>query len=154
MTLTTSSAVCVNSTAFTPGLVTRHRKGRGEATPSSVVQSFPLTTARLDFYKNFDRLSLLGRLNAGEWGTGPCLNYFNVIQPRLTFLQTMNRLQSMSQCKDDSCDGVHCPGCGGHKVGWYDTGYCSECLEAANDRAEANRETPIGEQLDGNGELD
>lgn len=61
------------------------------------------------------------------------------------------------RCQDDSCDASHCPVCGGHKLDWYALGVCSQCTEAiesANQRAEANRETPIGEQLDGFGEHD
>lgn len=30
-------------------------------------------------------------------------------------------------CKDDSCDAIHCPRCGGHKIGWYTEGICSSC---------------------------
>lgn len=30
-------------------------------------------------------------------------------------------------CKDDSCDAIHCPQCGGHKLGWYEPGLCSQC---------------------------
>ncbi len=30
-------------------------------------------------------------------------------------------------CVDDSCDAIHCPRCGGHKIGWYSEGLCSLC---------------------------
>lgn len=30
-------------------------------------------------------------------------------------------------CMDDSCDAIHCPVCGGHKLGWYVEGLCSSC---------------------------
>ena len=32
-----------------------------------------------------------------------------------------------SKCKDDSCDAVHCPICGGHKLSFYSLGICDSC---------------------------
>lgn len=30
-------------------------------------------------------------------------------------------------CRDDSCDGNHCPICGGHKIDFFAPGVCSTC---------------------------
>jgi hypothetical protein len=64
-------------------------------------------------------------------------------------------------CKGDDCEGNHCPKCGAHTLGWLDTfEQCSTCeleeqaiMEEANERAEASRETPLGEQIEDQGEL-
>lgn len=54
-------------------------------------------------------------------------------------------------CSDD-CELNHCPKCGGHTLGRLESfQQCDECqlMEEANQRAEDNRETPLGEQIDG-----
>lgn len=40
-------------------------------------------------------------------------------------------MNSNTKCKDDSCDGAHCPQCGGHKLDFYVPGLCQSCLDEA-----------------------
>jgi hypothetical protein len=76
--------------------------------------------------------------------------------------QKIKESRADRQCKGDDCECHHCPKCHGHTLGWLDTfQMCTSCqleeeglMLEASDRAEANRETPIGEQLDGFGEHD
>ena len=61
---------------------------------------------------------------------------------------------SFKPCQDGSCDGSHCRKCGCHFADFYTTEkICDECQMEFEQRAETERETPLGEQIEEQGEI-